>query len=172
MDIFSRFARTIAVECPAFRVRQASRVVAKLFDDELMPFGLLSSQLPILAAAGLFGESGATMSKLARSLLIDRTTLTRSIRPLERAGLLRVVRSPEDARSKVVVITRSGERMIESIFPVWERVLKKIKKSLGAGTLGELQVQLDQVIALSILSERRRRVSGRVSEMQRDDQAL
>jgi DNA-binding MarR family transcriptional regulator len=145
----------MAVECPALRVRRASRVVAKLFDDELTPSGLRSSQLPILAAAGLFGDSGATMSKLAQTLLIDRTTLTRSIRPLERARLLRVVRSPDDARTKVVVITRSGERMIESIFPVWERVLKHIKKSLGAGMLSELHAQLDQVIALSTLSEGR-----------------
>jgi DNA-binding MarR family transcriptional regulator len=83
--------------------------------------GLRSSQLAILAAAGLFGDSGATTSKLARTLLIDRTTLTRSIRPLERARLLRVLPSPDDARTKVVVITRSGERMIESIFPVWGR---------------------------------------------------
>src|SRR5262245_19800650 len=88
MDEFSGLARTMAVECPALRVRQASRVLAKLFDDELAPFGLLSSQLPILAAAALFGDSGATMSNFAQALLMDRTTLTRSIRPLERAGLL------------------------------------------------------------------------------------
>jgi hypothetical protein len=44
----------MAAECPAFRVRQASRVLAKLYDDELARFGLHSSQLPILAAAALF----------------------------------------------------------------------------------------------------------------------
>jgi DNA-binding MarR family transcriptional regulator len=79
-----------------------------------------------------FGDSGATMSKLAQAVLMDRTTLTRSIRPLERAGLLRVARSPEDARTKIVVITRAGERMSESTFPVWERVLQQIQKTLGA----------------------------------------
>src|SRR5215470_14441130 len=102
--MYPRLARTMAVECPALRVRQASRVLAKLFDDALAPFGLLSSQLPVLAAAALFGDSGATMSKLAKALLMDRTTLTRSIRPLERAGLLRVARSPDDARTKIIVI--------------------------------------------------------------------
>ncbi|SRR5579871_1855899 len=153
MSEFALLAKTMAVECPALRVRQASRVLAKLFDDELARFGLLSSQLPILAAAGLFGDSGATMSKLAQALLMDRTTLTRSIRPLERAGLLRVARSPDDARTKVVVITRSGERMIESIFPVWERVFKQVKKSLGAAMLSDLHARLGQVIALSTLAE-------------------
>jgi DNA-binding MarR family transcriptional regulator len=144
----------MAAECPALRVRQASRVLAKLYDDELAPFGLHSSQLPVLAAAALFGDSGATMSKLARAVLMDRTSLTRSIRPLERAGLLRVARSPEDARTKIVVITRSGERMMESIFPVWERALNQIKKSLGAEMFAELHARLDQVIALSTVAKR------------------
>jgi DNA-binding MarR family transcriptional regulator len=144
----------MAVECPALRVRQASRVLAKLFDDELAPFGLLSSQLPVIATAALFGDSGAPMNKLAQALLMDRTTLTRSIRPLKRAGLLRVARSPEDARTKIVVITRSGERMIETIFPVWKRVLQQIKKSLGAEMLTDLHARLDRVIALSRVAER------------------
>jgi DNA-binding MarR family transcriptional regulator len=151
---FSQLARKMAAECPALRVRQASRVLAKLYDDELAPFGLHSSQLPVLAAAALFGDSGATMSKLAQAVLMDRTTLTRSIRPLERAGLLRVARSPDDARRKIVVITRSGERTIQAIFPVWERVLRQIKKSLGAEMLTELHARLDQVIALSTIAER------------------
>ena len=154
MADFSQLARTMAVECPALRVRQASRVLARLFDEELAQFGMLSSQLPVLAATALFGDSGAPMSRLAEALLMDRTTLTRSIRPLERARLLRVARSPEDARTKIVVITRSGERMIEAIFPAWERVLMQIKTSLGAEMLVELHARLDQVIALARVAQR------------------
>lgn len=144
----------MAEGCPALRVRQASRVLAKLYDDELAASGLHSSQLPVLAAAALFGDPGATMSKLAQALVMDRTTLTRSIRPLERAGLLRVARSPEDARTKVVVITRAGERKIESIFPVWDRVFKRIKRTIGADKLTNLHARLDQVIALLPVADR------------------
>jgi DNA-binding MarR family transcriptional regulator len=154
MDEISQLARTMALECPALRVRQASRVLAKLFDDELAPFGLLSSQLPILAAVALSGDSGAPMSRLAEALLVDRTTLTRGIRPLERAKFLRVVRSPRDARTKIVVITRAGRRMIKSIYPAWESVLRQIKKSLGAETLVELHARLAHVIALAPAVER------------------
>ena len=46
MTEFSRLALKMAVECPALRVRQA-RVLAKLYDDELAPFDLHSSQLPV-----------------------------------------------------------------------------------------------------------------------------
>jgi DNA-binding MarR family transcriptional regulator len=116
-----------------------------------------------LAALSRSKAPGAMLPKSPRpsqardetqAVLMDRTTLTRSIRPLERAGLLRVARSPQDARTKIVVITRSGERMIESIFPVWERLLKQIERSLGAEMLAELHPRLDQVIALSTVAER------------------
>jgi DNA-binding MarR family transcriptional regulator len=147
-------ARKMADECPAFRVRQASRVLAKLYDDELRQFGLQLSQLPVLVAVALFGESGAAMSRLAQAVVMDRTTLTRNIQPLERVGLLRVARSPEDARARVVFLTRSGERMIESVYPVWERVLKGIRKFLGADAFAQLHERLDQVIALSPAAER------------------
>jgi DNA-binding MarR family transcriptional regulator len=153
MADFSRLAKKMAEACPALRVRQASRVLAKLYDDKLTRFGLHSSQLPILAAVALFGDTGATMSKLAQGVVMDRTTLTRSIRPLERAGLLRVTRSREDARTKIIVITQAGERMIESIFPVWERVVRRLKKTLGAEMLAELHAGLGQVIALSPVAE-------------------
>jgi DNA-binding MarR family transcriptional regulator len=153
MAEFSRLARTMAVECPALRVRQASRVLAKYFDEELAPFGLLSSQLPILTAAAMFGDSGASIGRLAQALLMDRTTLTRSIQPLERAGLLRVARSPQDARAKVVLVTRSGARMIEAVFPVWQRALRQLKKSVGAKILAELHARLDEVIAVAGLAD-------------------
>jgi DNA-binding MarR family transcriptional regulator len=144
----------MAQECPAFRVRQASRVLAKVYDDELAPLGLQLSQLPVVCALAMFGDRGATMSRLAQAVVMDRTTLTRNIRPLERAGLLRVARSPDDARTKVVVITRAGERMIEAVFPVWERVLRRLKKRLGEDSLAALHERLDEVIAISPAAER------------------
>jgi DNA-binding MarR family transcriptional regulator len=94
------------------------------------------------------------MSRLAQAVVMDRTTLTRNIRPLERAGLLRVARSPDDGRTKVVVITRAGERTVEAVFPVWERVIKRLRKTLGEETLSELHAKLDEVIALSPVAER------------------
>ena len=149
MTKLSRLGRRVADECPGVRVRQASRVLSKLYDDELRPFGVQSSQLPVLAAVAIFGESGAKMSALARAIVMDRTTLTRNVRPLEEAGWLRVARSPDDARTRIVFLTPAGERLLESIFPVWERVMKTIRSKLGPRVLGELQGGLDEVIALA-----------------------
>ena len=73
--------------------------VGEVYDDALRPIGLQQSQLPVLVALAIFGEPGAPMNALAQALVMDRTTLTRNVRPLEKAGLLRVARSPADARA-------------------------------------------------------------------------
>jgi DNA-binding MarR family transcriptional regulator len=139
----------MATECPGFRVRQASRVLSKLYDDELRQFGLQHSQLPVLTAAAIFGEEGAPMRALAQALVMDPTTLSRSVRPLEKAGLIRVARSPSDRRSRVLVLTAAGRRAIELAFPAWERVVNRVSRALGAGAMAELRARLDQVIAIS-----------------------
>src|SRR5688500_18605074 len=93
---FARAARTISRNCTCLRVRQASRVLTRVYDEVLRPLGVQTSQLTLLVAVAEFGESGASLGALADALVMDRTTLTRNVRPLENAGLLRNARSPED----------------------------------------------------------------------------
>ena len=76
--------KKITTECPGLRLRQASRVVSKIYDDALRPSGLQVSQLPILVALALFGESGAGMNALAEAVVMDRTTLTRNVQPVKK----------------------------------------------------------------------------------------
>jgi DNA-binding MarR family transcriptional regulator len=138
----------MATECPGFRLRQAARVLTKRYDDALRPLGLQMSQLPILAALAIFGERGASMKALADAIVMDPTTLTRNVRPLERAGLVRVARSPDDARARVVLLTRAGERALEAAFPVWESSLAGIRKAVGLRALADLHSRLDEIIAI------------------------
>jgi DNA-binding MarR family transcriptional regulator len=134
-------------ECLATRVREAGRLLTKVYDEALRPVGLEMSQLPVLNALALFGEAGATVGALARALVMDRTTMTRNIRPLERAGLLRVARSPHDARAKIVLLTAAGERMVEAAFPLWERTTKRIGDTLGQAEVQGLTRRLGKLVA-------------------------
>ena len=136
----------MATECPAMRARQASRALGRIFDEALRPLGLQVSQLPLLCAAAMAGEDGASINRLARGIVIDPTTLTRNIRPLEKAGLLRVARSPQDKRSRMVFLTRSGEQMIERAFPAWQRALKEANEAFGAKRIGEMRAQLAAIV--------------------------
>jgi DNA-binding MarR family transcriptional regulator len=75
------------------------------------------------------------MKALAQALVIDPTTLSRNVRPLEKAGLLRVARSPNDRRARVLFLAAAGERTIKSVFPAWERVRERVSRTLGASAL-------------------------------------
>src|SRR5205823_4682173 len=81
------------------RVRQTSRTLSRIYDENLRRAGLQISQLTVLVAVARFGEAGAGMGKMAQVLGMDRTTLTPNPLPLEKAGLLRVARHPADARA-------------------------------------------------------------------------
>jgi DNA-binding MarR family transcriptional regulator len=143
-----RAAKRISQECACMRVRQASRVLSKIYDAELRSTGLQESQLSVLVAIAHFGEEGAAIGSLARVLRMDRTTLTRNLGPLEKAGLVRVARSPDDARTRNVLLSRAGERMILTALPMWERAQKKVRDALGDGLMSDVSDNLGRVAEL------------------------
>ena len=75
-------------QCTAFNLRKASRAVSQLFDDALRDTGLRGGQFSILSMV-LYRQPIA-LRALADHLVMDRTTLTRNLKPLERDGLIRI----------------------------------------------------------------------------------
>ena len=71
--------------CTAARVRKASRRVTQIYDRHLAPFDLTIAQFGLLAQ--LREVSGASVGELADRMIMDATTLSRNLRPLERRGL-------------------------------------------------------------------------------------
>jgi DNA-binding MarR family transcriptional regulator len=123
-------------------------LLTRIYDQSLRPLGIQESQLSILVAVAVFGENGATMGALAKALVMDRTTLTRNVQPLEKAGWVRVARTPDDARTRVIFLTRSGERMVESAAPLWEQAQERIRRAVGAKGFEALRSQLSEVVRL------------------------
>lgn len=144
-----QMTRRIADECPGVRIRQAARVLTRVYDEALRPTGIQESQLAVLVAVARFGEDGASLGALAAALVLDRTTLTRNLVPLERAGLLRVARSAADARARVVVLTPAGERTLATAYRAWEGAQQKIRRVLGAQRLDALRAALDHLVGLA-----------------------
>jgi DNA-binding MarR family transcriptional regulator len=156
MPDIAALASMMREQCPAIRVRTAGRMLARLYDEALRDLGLEMSQMPVLAAFAIRGERGFQVTEAARALVMDRTSITRAIRPLERRGLLRVARCPDDARSKIVLITRAGERTVRAAYPRWERTTKRIRDAFGTRRIDQLAQELDALIAAGLgLSVRR-----------------
>jgi DNA-binding MarR family transcriptional regulator len=139
-------ARQISEECICIGSRQLSRALTRLYDEDLRAGGLRTSQLAVLVAVARFGERGASMGGLAKVLVMERTTLSRNVRPLESAGLLRVARDPADARGRIVLLTSAGERAIEAAHPLWERSQKRLRALLGGKKSGDLRATLSRAL--------------------------
>jgi len=118
----------IARECTLFAVRSVSRAVTQLYEEALAPAGLKATQLSILVATA--ARRGWTMSDLADVLNMDRTTLTRNTRPLQRKGLLRIG-AGRDQRSRSVEITERGHAVLHRAYPLWRRTQRRLISRLG-----------------------------------------
>ena len=117
--IVDREACAEAVEaCACFNFAKASRSVTQLFNATLQPSGLRSTQFVLLAL--IHAEEPASMAGLVQRMIVDRSTLTRNLKPLETAGLVRVTQ-PAGRRGKVVRLTAKGRRKLTSAVPLWEQ---------------------------------------------------
>jgi len=74
--------------CLDYNLRKASRIAAQHYEEILKPCGLRNTQFTLLVATTLLGEP--LITDLARVLAMDRTTVSRNIKPLERNGWLRI----------------------------------------------------------------------------------
>ncbi len=72
------------------------------------------------------------MGPVAALLAMDRTTLTRPIsRPLERRRLVKIAVGKTDRRSRVLVLTAAGRKLLSAAQPVWEKTHNALERTVG-----------------------------------------
>lgn len=121
----------VARTCTYFHVRRATRALAERFDAALRPVGLKGTQFTLLVAIRL--AEAPRLGRLAEVLGMDRTTLSRNLRPLERDGL--VASGPgDDRRARMLRLTPAGEERLRAAYPLWEREQARIVAALGHDT--------------------------------------
>lgn len=129
-------------ECTCFNLRKASRVITQIFDRALRPAGLRGTQFSILAVLSAAGS--VTISGLSNMLFMDRTSLTRSLRPMEKAGLVRIEQG-EDLRNKMVSVTPKGEKAFAKTFASWEKAQNRIIEKLGRERFNSMIRDLQEI---------------------------
>ena len=97
--------------CNCLALRQAARHVSQLYDSYLASEGLRTTQYSILAMLDELGP--LSINELAKSMVMDRTTLGRAIRPLERDRLL-TIGAGEDGRTRSLWLTATGEARLKA----------------------------------------------------------
>lgn len=128
--------------CACFNLRKASRLITQLFDRAIMPYGLRGTQFSILAVLSAAGPE--TISRLSENLVMDRTTLTRNLRPMEKAGMIKLVRGG-DPRTKRVFLTPKGKKAFAGAYPHWEKTQNRIIGKLGHGRFNALIRELSDI---------------------------
>ena len=130
--------------CHCQALRQAARRVTALYDLALAPLGLRVSQFSILSRLHWLGPRG--IQALAADLVMDRTTLGRNIRPLERDGLLQATADPADGRFRLLSITPCGVELVTAARPAWLAAQAKFEARYGVAPAAELRVALYGVV--------------------------
>src|SRR5216110_3032553 len=121
---------TPSPECNCLALRQAARHVTQFYDQCLAPSGLRTTQLSILAKLKRLGPM--TINALARELVMDRTTLGRTMLPLERDGLIVVESAAADRRSKELHLTPAGSARLRAGFKLWTKAQQQFENAFGA----------------------------------------
>jgi DNA-binding MarR family transcriptional regulator len=132
--------RSINEKDGCFNLRRASRAVTQFYDHFLEPSGIRSTQFTLLVS--MASVSAHTLTEMANSLVMDRTTLTRNLKPLEKLGFIETV-EPQDRRSKAYALTPSGKEALAKGVPLWNAAQNKILSGLGEERLGNLLKELD-----------------------------
>lgn len=136
------FATTIHVRdtCLCLHVQRAARALARRFDQELRPVGLTNGQFSLLMS--LNRPAPPTMKEVSDLLVMDRTTLTASLKPLERRGLLAVRVDESDRRARRLVLTPAGRAALAAALPIWQAVHAAIERGLGEAGPDRLRADL------------------------------
>jgi DNA-binding MarR family transcriptional regulator len=130
-------------ECNCLALRQAARHVTQFYDQCLAPSGLRTTQLSILAKLKRLGP--LTINALARELVMDRTTLGRTMLPLERDGLIGIEDGTVDRRSKELHLTKAGAERLRVARRLWSEAQMQFEAAFGGERASTLRNELRAV---------------------------
>ncbi|MCC8536766.1 MarR family winged helix-turn-helix transcriptional regulator [Xanthomonas axonopodis pv. poinsettiicola] len=128
--------------CTCFHLRRAARRTSQVYDHALAQVGLSLNEYSILRRL----IEPQSLGALAHSLGMDRTTLTRNLKPLLEAGWVQSRRG-EDARLKLVALSRSGRGLLVRALPHWQRAQTQLETLFGSAATKQLHASLMQLDA-------------------------
>ena len=135
----------LSTVCVCAKLRRSARIVSALYDEALEPSGLSVAQFSLLRMLQRAGP--CSLTALAAATGHDRTTLNRTLKPLEQAGLVTSSPCGEDQRARIVAVTDRARAAMRAAQPHWEDAQARIHGALG-GDQENLFDSLDRIEAL------------------------
>jgi DNA-binding MarR family transcriptional regulator len=128
--------------CTCGKLRRLTRRVTQIYDQFLEPAGLTITQYGILGS--IAANEGITIGALADIMVMDPTTLTRNLRPIEQQGLINLVRDTADRRRQGIWISERGSTALREAKPYWRKAQSHVAAIIGQDKVGRLGDVLDQ----------------------------
>src|SRR5437763_2385513 len=135
-------------QCNCLALRQAARHISQFYDQHLASTGLRTTQFSILAKLSRLGPM--KINALARELVMDRTTLGRTMLPLERDGLIVINDETSDRRSKELAITKAGAELLRRAAGRWADAQEAFEETFGAKRAVALRELLSEVVSCEL----------------------
>jgi DNA-binding MarR family transcriptional regulator len=121
--------------CYCLDIRKASQRVTKLYSEALNPIELTITQFGVLKHIQIMAPVNVT--NLAREMSLDRTTLVRSIKILEKKGFIDDI-SENRTRNRKLILSKLGNEITEKATVLWNAVQKRLEEYLGKKDLQKL----------------------------------
>ncbi len=129
--------------CLCLHTQRAARALARRFDDAFRPLGLTNGQFSLLMS--LNRPEPPTLGSVAALLVMDRTTLTAALKPLERRKLVKVAVDKLDRRSRRLLLTAGGRALLAKALPVWKEEHAALELELESHRLSEVRAALTKM---------------------------
>jgi DNA-binding MarR family transcriptional regulator len=112
-------AREVVRVCAGMNVRLAARRITRFLDERMQGTGLSVAQFGLMAHIAAAGDD--TIGALAERSGLDQSTLSRTLRHLERAGLIEIAVVEKDLRRRAVWLTEAGARRLAASIAAWRQ---------------------------------------------------
>lgn len=131
--------------CNCLNMRRSSQAITEVYDEFLVPSGLKIGQFSLLKHIEKLGP--VSVSDLALSIRLDRTTLVRNLKPLEEMGFVTDI-ATEGTRNRQLQLTDKGIQAYKSAEELWAKAQNFFEEYLGKDNIDTFTTLLSKIEAL------------------------
>ncbi|MFM0053826.1 MarR family winged helix-turn-helix transcriptional regulator [Caballeronia grimmiae] len=134
------------LDCNCFAIRQAARYISQLYERHLSVAGITPAQFTLMAS--ISRKPGIQMVELSESMVMDRTTLVRALKPLQRDGIVEMEQQAPSSRAVGLKLTAAGKAMLAQGHEQWRAAQAEFEAKFGEKRAKALRKSLFELTEL------------------------
>jgi DNA-binding MarR family transcriptional regulator len=141
-DLLANLDLTGTGYCASLNFRRTSRIVTRMYDTAMQESGVRSTQFTILV--GIAKLQPVAIGTLAKVLMLDSSTLTRSLRLLQNERMIGISKRAA-MRQRFLKLTHSGEKALQRSLPLWRAAHARFVAAVGPNYWLKLRNELETI---------------------------